>query len=72
MFLSERTHKQRVSLLCSTTNIFMTFCKDELLIPVISCSEIHGIKERNAFVNMIPTAQMLIPKTFLLKPNYVV
>lgn len=50
----------------------MTFCKDELLIPVISCSEIHGIKERNAFVNMIPTAQMLIPKTFLLKPNYVV
>lgn len=38
----------------------------------ISYSEIHGIKERNAFVSTIQKAQMLILRMFLLKPNYVV
>ena len=51
----------------------MTFRKlnMNLLIFVISCSEIHGIKEGNVFVNMIQAAQMLISRMFLLKPNYV-
>lgn len=72
--VEQRTDRQHASLLHSTTNIFTTFCKlnMNLLIFVISCSEICGVKEGNAFVNMIQTAQMLIPRMFLLKPNYVV
>lgn len=52
----------------------MTFCKLNvtLLFFSISYSEIHGIKERNAFVSTIQKAQMLILRMFLLKPNYVV
>lgn len=74
MFLSERTDWQHVFLLHSTTNIFTTFFKlnVNLLIFPISCSEIHGIEERNEFVSTIWTAQMLILRMFLLKPNYVV
>lgn len=52
----------------------MTFSKlnMDLLIFVISCSEIQGIKEGNAFVSMIQTVHMLIPRMFLLKTNHVV